>query len=100
MRKFIFTVTGWLFTIPFVLIALCFYPFYVLFRGITDEFVFNDYCELLKSVLYVINYNVEYWVYKKNKYKETAEELAYYRKLYKEMNDRVEEYEKRRVSNE
>ena len=85
MKKIIFIALQWLFTVPFVLIALCFYPLYALFRGMTDKFVFDNFFDILESILHVVNYPIERWEDKKNKYKEVSERLVYFRKRCKKM---------------
>lgn len=69
---------------PILLISFIFYPVYAFFKGLTDNNIYDDYSENIKTVLSILNYPIQLWEDRMNKHKEMVEKLNYYRERYNE----------------
>ena len=85
---------------PLLLIGLCLYPLYGLFRGVTDTDIFFKYFNLIEKLIEVLTYPVSRWEDRMNKHKMIVEKMIYYRDLCKVKDSALQEYQRKEETNE
>lgn len=63
---------------------------FALFKGLTDEFVFNAYFNLWEGITDFLLFPVTRWQDRKNRYEELKRTLERYRKENKRLNDIID----------
>ena len=93
MKKTIAYVLSILFVSPFLLIGLCLYPLYGLFRGVTDKDIFFEYFDSIEKLIQVLIYPVSIWEDRMNNHKMIVDKMVYYRNLCKVKDSALQEYQ-------
>lgn len=71
-----------------------FYIPFALFKGLTSEFVFNEYFNIWEMFLNILVYPITKYGERKEHYEELKRKIKYYREECGRLNDIIDELEK------
>ena len=78
-------------TIP---VMIVFYIPFAIFKGLTSEFVFDEYFNIWRKFLNILLYPIVKYQERKEHYEELKQKIKYYRKECGRLNDVINELEK------
>lgn len=78
-------------TIP---VMIVFYIPFAIFKGLTSEFVFDEYFNIWRKFLNILLYPIVKYQQRKEHYEELKQKIKYYRKECGRLNDVINELEK------
>ena len=87
MKQFITNTVCVILLSPILVVILIGYIPFAIFKGLTDNFAFSEYCNFIERITDFLLLPVTRWQDRKNRYEELKRTLELYRKENKRLND-------------
>lgn len=87
MKQFITNTVCVILLSPILVVILIGYIPFAIFKGLTDNFTFNEYFNFVKRITDSLLFPITRWQDRKNRYEELKRTSEWYRKENKRLND-------------